>query len=198
MAIKLADVTDMFGFTDSRAKDPLAPVKPTFSKEGEGDRRVLYVWDTVTRNHMPMKGVSKINRSLVIIGAVVSILLVSMGEFMLIAVVASLIFVKYVLSSTSGRSVSHTLSNHGVDYSGQFYGWNELRLFFFKFDGTSDILCVDTVERLPGRLYFLLKPGDKEKVREIVGQYLTYLKEEPKTFFDKMYDTISSKIDVDE
>ena len=197
MPIRLADVTDMLGFTDSRAKDPLAPVKPSFTPEGEGDRKVLFAWDTVTRNHMPIKGVSKINRSLVIIGAVVAILLVSMGEFMLIAVVASIIFVRYVLSSTSGRSVRHTISNHGIDYAGQFYGWNELKQFFFKVDGPTDVLCIDTVERLPGRLYFLLIPGDKNKINEIVGQYLTFLKEEPKTFIDHMYDSIVSKIDTD-
>lgn len=197
MAIKLTDVTDMVGITNTRAKEPTLPVKPTFDPEKEGDRKVLHSWETVTRTQAPIKSAPKINRSFVIIGAVIALLLVAMKEFMLIAVVASIIFMRYVLSATPARSVRHTISNHGIDYSGQFYGWNALTKFFIKsIDGT-DMLCVDTVDRLPGRLYLLLRSGDREKVKEIVGRYLTFLEEEPKTFADRIYDSATSRISTD-
>lgn len=194
MAIKLIDITDMVGLTDTGAKEPTAPTKPSFDPDKEGDRKVLHAWETVTREHRPIKGASKVNRSLVIIGAVVALLLVSMQEFMLVAVVASMLFMRYVLSATPPRSVSHTLTNHGLVYSGQFYGWNELSKFFIRSEGENDVLCVDTVERLPGRLYLHLNSGDAKKVKEIVGRYLTFLKEEPKIFADRMYDTAVGKI----
>ena len=59
-----------------------------------------------------------------------------------------------------------------------------------------DILCVDTTDRLPGRLFLLLNAGDMEKVKELVGKYLTFLPEAPKTFADKVYEAAADKISV--
>jgi hypothetical protein len=198
MAIQISDVTNLLGITNTRAKEPVLPSKPVFSPENEGERKVLFEWDTVTRQTSPLKSSSKMNRSFLIIGAVVALLLVAMQEFLLIAVVASIIFLRYILAATPARAVHHKLSNHGIDYSGQFYGWGELKHYFFKSAEGTDVLCVDTVDRLPGRLFLLLNDVDKVKVKEIVGKYLTFLKEEPKTFADKMYEAASAKIPLNE
>ncbi len=196
MAIQLSDVTNLLGFTNTRASDPIRPSGPASNPETREDKKVLLSWETVTRTHYSIKGNPKMNRTLLIIGAVIALLLVAMGEFLMIAVIASIIFLRYILSASPARAVHHTITTHGIDYSGQFYDWTELKSFHFVNTDGTDVLCVDTIDRLPGRLFLLLNPGDMEKVKESVGRYLTFLPEAPKTFADKVYEAAADKISV--
>lgn len=197
MAVKFTDVSDFLGVTNTRANEPVLPSKPSFDPEKEGERKVLYEWDTVTRIQPKIMVASKVNRSLLIIAALVALLLVSMKEFLLIAVVSSIVFVRYILSATPGESVHHKITNHGVDFAGQFYSWADLKHYFFISHENHEMLCIDTHNKLPGRLFMIIQTSEKEKIKEIVGKYLTFLQEPPSSVVDKMFETAFSKIKVD-
>ncbi|OGC47818.1 hypothetical protein A2886_00330 [candidate division WWE3 bacterium RIFCSPHIGHO2_01_FULL_42_13] len=197
MATRFTDITDFLGVTNTKEKEPILPVKPSATPESEGERRILFSWDTVSRVGYSDRGNPKLSRTLLIIGVVVAFLLVAMGEFLLIAVVASIIFLRQVLSATPAEAVHHDLTNHGVSYSGEFYSWGEFSNFYLAEDKGVDVLCLNLTNRVPGRLYLLLSSGDREKVKDIVGQYVSMLPEEPKTFFDKVYDFAASRISID-
>lgn len=198
MAMQFRDFTNFMGVTNIKKELPEYPKEQKFDIREAGPRKVLLAWETLSRSdYKPEKLSSKKNRTLLIIGAVLGLLFISMGEFLLIAVVASIVFIRHILSATPPRSVEHVLSTHGIDYSGEFYAWNELKSFYFTKDSGTDILCVDTTERFPGRLFLSLRPGDKEKVKEICSEYLTYIKTEPRTAVDKVFDAAFSKINLE-
>ena len=198
MPMQVRDITNFMGVTNIKKVQPELPTTPVFDIATAGPRKVLLSWDTLTRSTFkPEKLASKKNRSMLIIGAVLALLLISMGEFLLIAVVASIVFIRHILAATPPRQVQHSLSTHGVDYSGEFYAWNELNTFYFTKDDKTDVLCVDTTERFPGRLFLNLKAGDKDKVKKIVGEYLTYLHQEPNTAVDKVFTAAFDKINLD-
>lgn len=206
--VEFKDVTDFLGFTNSRKKNPSPPVGAVFGNkealqdEGKRDefivkkKEVLHEWDTVSRAKMSPMASVKQNRALIVIGVVVALFFILIQEFLLITVVAALIFLKYVLSTSEGDQVHHKILNVGVEYNGELYTWPELKLFFFFKDEEGLKLCVDTVERFPSRLFFLIPEQDKEKIKEIMETYLPYLKDKPEDFTDKFYNYVSKKIDL--
>ena len=187
--VQLADITNFLGITTAKVNTPPAPL------EASVEKKVLYTWKSFVNTQKTLNK-KKIKTGLVI-GVVITLLLAAMQEFWLIIVIASMAFVSYLLSTKPGQDVLHEISNQGLSFAGQFYSWADLRYFFFLNRNGEDVLCVDTVGTLPGRLYFGLNAGDKEKVREILVKYLNCLEEEPKTAIDKLFEAISGRFKFD-
>lgn len=197
MPIKFTDITNILGITNVK-EVPTVPVQPAPPVESEYVKKeVLFEWDTVTRSKAIVLDNPKENRTLIVIGVVIALILILTQNFLLIAVIASLIFLRYVLSATPGESVQHKLLNIGVDYNGNIYEWHELKQFFFTQDTKDFFLCIDTFERLPGRLYFILNSSsDKEKIRNIVEEYIPYLEEEPQMLGNKLFENAVGRISL--
>lgn len=196
--MQIKDVTSFIGLT--RKKDAFTPVDSSSAAQIDpksyGEKIVEYTWTAPNRivKEIPLKSA----KTLIVIAVSVSLLFALMQEFLLIVVIASAGFLYYMLSKSPATEVKHEVSNHGVRYAGeQFYYWHELKQFFFKTDGGEVILCVDTVERLPGRLFLNIAATDKENLKEIFAKRLVFLEEEPKGFVDKMYGSAISKFALD-
>ena len=117
---------------------------------------------------------------------VVSLLSALSGQYALIAVIVALFFLVYALSAVEPEDVSHRITNKGISYcNGKFYPYEELKVFFFTDKGDRIALNVDTKKYYPGRLFMLIDKKDKEKIRGILENYLTYVEEPPVTIFDK-------------
>lgn len=197
MPVKLTDITNLLGVTNIK-DNPVAtspsPSSPT-SKEVYVKKEVLFEWDTVTRRRAASLDNVRENRTLIVIGVVVALILVLTQNFLLIAVIASLIFLRYVLSAAPGQSAHHKVLNIGIEYSGNLYLWSELKQFFFTQNSRDFLLCVDTKERIPGRLFFVLNSvEDKKKISALLEDHIPLLAEEPKIFADKLYENALDKI----
>jgi len=193
--MRVTDITDFLGVTDTRSRVPEVPGRPVFDVEKEGEKKVLYAWEAQSRTTKTSD--PKFDRTSIVIGVVVALFLIMIGEIWLILVIASMIFLKFMLSAAPSEKVNHEISNHGVSYAGTFYYWSALNHFFFVEQSGIDVLCIDMKEALPGRLYFGIRAGDKEKIKEVVGSYLPFLQEPPRTFLDKAYDMASDRISLD-
>ncbi|PIS22698.1 hypothetical protein COT50_00660 [candidate division WWE3 bacterium CG08_land_8_20_14_0_20_41_10] len=196
--MQLKDVTSFIGLT--RKKDAFTPTDnapvPQVDPKSYGEKVVELAWSAPNRVVKEMS--QKTAKTLIVIAVSVSLLFALMQEFLLIIVIASAGFLYYMLSKSPATEVKHEVSNHGVWYaSEQFYYWHELKQFFFKTYGTETILCVDTIEKLPGRIFLNINPTDKEKLKEIFAKHLVFLEEEPKGLVDKMYGSAISKFALD-
>jgi len=192
----LGDVTNFLGFTTpKKVQEPIFAVPPSEGTQAVPiEKKVFLSWEVTERPKFTLD--KKTLKTVLVILAVISLLLVSMQEYFLVLVLASIIFICYVLSITPPGKVSHEISNKGVSFAGQFYGWHDLRQFFFYEKDGNDVLAVDTQNTFPVRLFFVLSGKDKDKIREYLSKYLTYIEEPPKNFMDKMYDSVASKINL--
>jgi hypothetical protein len=192
--MKLFDVTNYFGITN--VKSNVEPAETTAAIRNDlGPKEIYLHWEAQSRAQK--KGFNKkMTRTMVVIGAVISLFLAVMGEFFLILVVGSLIFVSYVLSTTPPENVIYEISNHGIMYGEQMFYWDQLRQYFFSYSSEQELLCVDTKASLPGRMFITIRPEDKEKIKEILSRYLTFLKEEPITVMDKAYKSFIDKFNI--
>jgi hypothetical protein len=186
MGYKLKDITNFIGVT--RPKQPETEQPSPQPSEPVGEKHTLLSWESHARESKK-KVNHKFQKTLVAIGVVVALLLAIMGEFFLILVIASLVFISHVLSSTPPELVKYEVSNHGLDVADQFYPWNTLKQFFFSTATTpgTEVLAVDTVEKFPGRLFLHFAPDQRDRLHEIFSKHLPFVKEEPVSAMDKAY-----------
>lgn len=132
------------------------------------------------------------------IGAIVfllSIILVFAREFVLIAVVLSIVFLIYVLSTVPPEEVSHRITNLGIESAGHFYRWEELADCWFE-EQWGQIMLVLRPYMAP-RSIILLGNQDKHKVRELVAKYIPVREHPEKTWVDNAASWLTRKIPLE-
>ncbi|MFZ5424375.1 MAG: hypothetical protein ACOZAO_01105 [Patescibacteria group bacterium] len=194
--MQVDDVTNFLGITNYRRNEPVIPSGKVFDLSTAGEKKVLHTWKAITRQNKKMN--TKLAKNVVIILVVVALLLIAMQEFLLIGLIASIIFVYYVLSATPSEEVTHVVTTHGVSFAGEFYYWHELKYYFFKKQDAFNVLCADTVTSLPGRLYFLIDDKDKTALDGYFGTYLPKLEEEPSDIITDARNFVSARFNFDD
>lgn len=125
----------------------------------------------------------------------ISMILFFAGQFLPIAVVISVAFLAYVLSSVPPNNVKHKVTTYGFRLEDQLYYWEEMGRFWFE-DKYGQRLIKIEVARFPGQLTILLGEVNQSDLEEILMEVL--IKEKPKdTFFDKSAKWLQEKIPLD-
>ena len=189
--MKLSDAAKFIGIASTKAKEE-TPRESAFDPSTLGPKEIYLAWEIQGRPDKKTVN-KKMSRTLMVVGIVVSLLLAIMGEFFLILVIGSVIFVSYVLSSTPSASSKFEVSSHGVKFDEETYYWQQLKRFFFMDASGTELLAVDTINPLPGRLFIAFRPADRERIMELLASRLPFLKEQPLTAMDKAYSSILDK-----
>lgn len=132
------------------------------------------------------------------IGAIVfllSVILVFVREFVLIATVLSIVFLIYVLSTVPPEEVRHRLTNLGLESAGHFYRWEECADFWFEEQWGQHMLVIRLF--MAPRIIVLLGDQKQEKIREFVAQYIPYREQPDRTWVDNAARWISEKIPLE-
>ncbi len=154
---------------------------------------VILEWQAASR---PFK---KRNRqffsTVAIITLLISLILFFAGQFLPIAVVISVAFLAYVLSSVPPDNVTNKLTTYGIRHDENLYYWEEMGRFWFDERHGEDVLHIE-IARFPGRLTLLLGKQSKDQMTQMLSEVL--LNEKPKdTFYDKTASWLQEKIPLD-
>jgi hypothetical protein len=157
--------------------------------------KALLSWIGLSR---PYKGRTKqILTVPVVIGILVGIILIFAGEWMLIGVVAALIFAYYMWSTVKPDDTEYKITTRGIRAHGRLYMWDVLTRWWIEEKWAQKMLMVETPVNAAGRIVMPLgetKDGDVEKVME---KFL--LKEAPEpTQLDKMGKWLAEKFPLEE
>lgn len=126
----------------------------------------------------------------------VSVILLFLKEWFLIATIMAMIFVYYVLSTVPPEEIEYQLTNRGIRFIKTEYPWESLYRFWISEKWGQKVLQVEGRTGLTGRLMLMLGNQDELKVKEIMGKYLLY-EEAPPTFFDKASEWLAEKISLE-
>jgi hypothetical protein len=146
------------------------------------ETKVLLSWEAPAR---PFKKRNK--EYYTTIGAIVillAVILLFLKEWLLIAVMAALAFLAYVMASIEPGQVKHQILNRGIKVGKDLYPWGSLTRFWFTKKWGVEVLNVELRFGFPGRLMLLLKEVEKKRIEEILGKYLLQDKPED-TWLDK-------------
>lgn len=184
------DIDNVTKFSDTK-------IDPRALKRARGAKEVLFKWSaTPTFTYKKLK--PRVRKNLVIIGITVGFLLLMMQEFFLIFMVASMFFIAHILSKNPMAEFDYELSNWGLNISGENYLWDDITQYYFSTSAGEERIVFDLKNGLPGRVYASFNPKDKDKIRDVLDTYLPYLEEEPVTFFDRAYNSLIDKFDLQE
>ncbi len=132
------------------------------------------------------------------IGAIVFLLIVILvfaREFLLIAAVVSVVFLIYVLSTVPPEDITHHITNLGIESAGHFYRWDELSEFWFESQWDQTMLQIRPL--IGPRIILLLGHEHKDKVRELISEYITYRETPDKSWVDNAATWLSEKVPLD-
>ncbi|HBU22290.1 TPA: hypothetical protein DEB02_05090, partial [Candidatus Beckwithbacteria bacterium] len=90
------------------------------------------------------------------IGFLLAVILLFLKEWLLIAVIAALMFVAYVLATVEPEKTSHEITTVGILTGDKTYKWEDLKRFWFETKWSDKISHVDTKLSFLGRLMLLL------------------------------------------
>lgn len=194
MPLKITTLTDYLGITNTDSKKEII-IKPVVETAKSEPKQVLMSWEAIAK--VSTKQIDpKLRRNLIVIAVVVCLLLVVLQEYLLIFVIASLIFVNNAFSKMAPQKIKYEITNHGVDYGGKFYEWAMLNDFFFSTAFGPEVLVVNSREVLPGRLFFNFANEDREKLKQLFETYLHFIEQEPLTPLDKIYLSALNKLNI--
>lgn len=129
--------------------------------------------------------------SVLLIALLVSIILFLFSQYLLILVVASLVFVAFALATVPPHDFHYKITTEGIRIEDHFYLWQELYDFYFKKRDGTKILHVRTHAFIPGELTITLGDLHEDQVKSALLIYLPYREVVRKTFVEKSGDWLS-------
>ena len=118
-------------------------------------------------------------------------------EFMLMGVILSIAFLVYVISTVPPVEVEHKVMPLGFQNAGRLFRWIELASFWFEEKWGYQTLVIQTRLPLPSQIRAVMGSEVKEKVKDIVGKYLLFMENPPKSWTDNFSDWLNNKIPLD-
>lgn len=132
-----------------------------------------------------------------LIALLVEIILFLFSQYLLMLVVASLLFVAFALATVPPKNFHYRLSSQGVTIEDHSYLWQELYDFYFKKREGIDILHIRTKTLLPGELTITLGDIDREHIKSALLPYLPFREVIRPTFMEKSADWLSKNFPLE-
>lgn len=129
--------------------------------------------------------------TVILIALLFEVILFLFSQYTLMFVVVALVFVSFVLVSVPPRNFQYRISSEGVTVEDHFYLWRELYDFYFRKRDDQDILCIRTVDMIPGVLTITLGEMPADHAKGVLLPYLPFRELIKPTFIEKSSNWLS-------
>lgn len=129
------------------------------------------------------------------IALLISIILALFQEWLAIMVTWAAFFLFWALTRIAPEEVAHKITTEGIISMGHAYLWSELGPFWYGERGGDHILHVYHRHVL-GQLAIIINQTDKEKIRDILAEYLPFVEIPEKSVVEKMSEWFAKKFPV--
>lgn len=135
--------------------------------------------------------------SSLLIMLLVQVILFLFGQYLLMLVVLSLVFVAFALATVPPHDFHYKITTEGVRIEDHFFLWQELYDFYFKYRDGTDILVLRTRWFLPGEATLTLGSMHREQIKAALLPYLAYREVVKPTFMEKSGDWLSKNFPLE-
>jgi hypothetical protein len=191
----LRKITNLFNLTTPFKEDNLieSPKKEYFIKQEPLEE--LFSWRIQIPNFRISK---KILRSAFVFVFLFAIFLVLAQDWVFLLVLLGFSFiVNLLLNNKDNREIQYKIYNNGFTYGEVFYSWEELSQFFY-YEGTSNLIVIDSKDTIPGRMYVYFDPENRDKIEELLNKYLSKSLVHPKDFYELVIFKIKPYLNLSE
>ena len=133
----------------------------------------------------------------ILIALFIEVILFLFGQYLLMIVVISLVFVSFALASVAPKDFHYRISNEGIMIEDRFFLWKELYDFYFIKAYGIETLRIRTESFLPGELVLTIENIDKEKLLSTLTSYLSYREYVKPTFMEKSADWLTKNFPLE-
>lgn len=146
--------------------------------------RDLFAWQSPSWPALDYpKGTFALLGSIVVFITVIFILF---QEWLAIAVSWTAYLVFFLIHRIPPTIVSHKITTEGIVSMGTSYLWEELGPFWFKTSRGETVLHIASRRNWFTHLIMIIKPEDKEKIIDILAEYLPFIETPQKTLSEKI------------
>jgi len=147
------------------------------------DEKIRFEWEAAERSYK--KRDKDFWITVISILVLTSVILFFVKEFFLIVALVSALFLYYVLSTVPPQEIKYKITNRGIYFGETRYEWDLLSRFWFAKSLDSEMIHFETILRFPRQISLVIKPEDKDRIKEIVVKKLPLIEESP-NFVDKL------------
>jgi hypothetical protein len=132
-----------------------------------------------------------------LITLLIEVILFLFSQYMLMLLVASLLFVAFALATIAPNNFKYRISTEGVTIEDHFFLWQELYDFYFKKREGVDVVHIRTHSFIPGELTLTLGDISREHIRSALLPYLPYREVVRSTFMEKSGDWLTKNFPLE-
>lgn len=125
----------------------------------------------------------------------VSLILFFAGQFLPIAVVITVAFLAYVLSSVPPEESQISITSYGIRFDDTIYYWEELGRFWFDEKQDNDVINIE-LGRFPHRITLVYDRKDEETIVSVLSEVLL-MERPPLTSYEKASKWLGEKIPLE-
>jgi hypothetical protein len=163
---------------------------PTESSVKHEPEIVIFSWTAPAR---PFK---RRNRefyvTIIAMAAVVGLVLFIAEGVMPVILLASLVFLFYVLSTVEPENIEYCITNRGIKIGDKITEWDFIVKYWFGKRFDTNLLILET-SFLPGRLEIVILPHNMENIRKELDKYLSEEEAKP-TRVDQVTSWFASRL----
>jgi hypothetical protein len=154
---------------------------------------VIFEWKAASRPYKKRNKQYYVTVALIVF--LVSLILFFAGQFLPIAVVVTVAFLAYVLSSVPPHDTLISITSYGIRFDNQIYHWEELGRFWLDEKQDKDVINIE-LGRFPHRITLLYNRDDEQTIVEVLAEVL--LNEiPPLTSYEKASKWLGEKIPLE-
>lgn len=122
---------------------------------------------------------------------------IAFGEFFLVGVILSVVFVAFVLALAAPETIEHKITNMGIISGGRAFLWEELDSFWFDKRGDDRLMVVATKMHFPGRLLIILTNVSERTLLDLVEKHLHFHHGPVHTSLDKWAIWLQERVNLE-
>ena len=165
------------------------------SPTGPSEVKTLLSWSAPGRPFKKKGREYFINILLIMLA--VQVILFLFSQYLLMLVVASLVFLAFALATVPPHDFHYRITSEGIKVEDHFFLWQELYDFYFKHRDGQDILHVRVKDFYPGELVIVLNGISPEHVKTVLLPYLPYREYVKPTFIEKSGDWLEKNFPLE-
>jgi hypothetical protein len=115
----------------------------------------------------------------------IEIILFLFSQYLLMALVFSLLFLTFALAIVPPHKLFYRISSEGIRIEDRYFIWDELYDFYFFKSHDLDVLCIRTKDYFPGEITIVLGDIPVEQVKAVLIAFLPFREYVKPTFMEK-------------
>lgn len=151
--------------------------------------KTLLVWTAPGRPYRKRK--RQYFLTILLIATLICLILFLFAQYLLMIVVASLVFVSFALAIVPPHDFHYKISTEGITVEDHFFLWQELYDFYFKKREHLQVLHIRTHAFIPGELTIVLGSMSVDHVKSVLLPYLPYRETIQSTVMEKSADWLA-------